>query len=84
MLHYTLSQLDDRNSLQEEDGTATMKVFESTSRSEETPCGQVLTVLISLHYASIGCNAKYNHPFSFFSRFEQTSLSKFPFSTSVA
>jgi hypothetical protein len=38
MLHYTLSQLDDRNSLQEEDGTATMKDFESTSRSEETPC----------------------------------------------
>jgi hypothetical protein len=41
MLHFTLSQLDARNILQEEDGSATMKVFESTSRSEGTPCGQV-------------------------------------------
>jgi hypothetical protein len=41
MLHSTLSRLDDRNGLQEADGTATMKVFGSTSRSEEAPCGQV-------------------------------------------
>jgi hypothetical protein len=40
MLHSTLSLLDDWNGLQEED-SATVKVFESTSRSEETPCGQV-------------------------------------------
>jgi len=41
MLHFTLGQLDARNRLQEEDGSTTMKVFESNSRSEETPCGQV-------------------------------------------
>jgi hypothetical protein len=41
MLHSTLSRRDDRNGFQEEDGTVTMKVFESTSRSEETPYGQV-------------------------------------------
>jgi hypothetical protein len=35
MLHSTLSRRDDRNGFQEEDGTAAMKVFESTLLSDK-------------------------------------------------
>jgi hypothetical protein len=36
-----------------------------------------LTSLISLHYASIGCNGKYNHPFYFLVGFSRPPLVNF-------